>query len=219
MRSVNDENALPSVRVNQPDSVSKILKEVPGNDKCSDCGASDPDWASLNLGMLICIECLGIHRNLGVHISKVRSILLDVRVWEPTILDLFRTLGNSYCNSMWEELLQLPSDGLTNVDAIQSASKPSPKDAFHEKEKYILAKVVTAETLVSFLSNLIPSRRASEFSICIGLPDWLIRNHGLVVNLSRKNGRDKIRREMEVIKFEGSPQVNLISLKWMMKSF
>ena len=38
---------------------------------------SDPDWASLNLGSLICIECSGIHRNLGTHISKVRSLELD----------------------------------------------------------------------------------------------------------------------------------------------
>ncbi|WMV51450.1 hypothetical protein MTR67_044835 [Solanum verrucosum] len=170
---------------------------------------------------------------------------------------------------------------LTNVDAIQFASKPSLKDAFHEKEKYILAKVYFHAYFKGFPSScytfypfLIPSRRASELSICIGLPDWLIRNHRLIVSLSRKNGRDKIQRcsfndlfdipeylgiflllplffglkwttkfsicnlesgtwncnlqqsaiwslelEMEEIKFEGSPQVNLISLKWMMKSF
>lgn len=48
-----------------------VLRRVYGNDKCADCGASEPDWASLNLGVLVCIECSGVHRNLGVHISKV----------------------------------------------------------------------------------------------------------------------------------------------------
>lgn len=48
-----------------------VLRKVCGNDRCADCGASEPDWASLNLGVLVCIECSGVHRNLGVHISKV----------------------------------------------------------------------------------------------------------------------------------------------------
>lgn len=48
-----------------------ILQKVCGNNKCADCGAPEPDWASLNLGVLVCIECSGVHRNLGVHISKV----------------------------------------------------------------------------------------------------------------------------------------------------
>lgn len=48
-----------------------VLRKVCGNDICADCGAPEPDWASLNLGVLVCIECSGVHRNLGVHISKV----------------------------------------------------------------------------------------------------------------------------------------------------
>ncbi|XP_021900254.1 ADP-ribosylation factor GTPase-activating protein AGD3 [Carica papaya] len=128
-----------------------VLRKVCGNDKCADCGAPEPDWASLNLGVLVCIECSGVHRNLGVHISKVRSLTLDVKVWEPSVISLFQSLGNTFANSVWEELLQsrtafqvdLVTTGLYKADKPQLLfmGKPGHADSISVKEKYIHAKV------------------------------------------------------------------------------
>lgn len=128
----------------------EVLRRVCGNDKCADCGAPEPDWASLNLGVLVCIECSGVHRNLGVHISKVRSLTLDVKVWDPSVISLFQSLGNTFANSVWEELLQsrnafqidLVSTGLYKSDKPQLffLSKPSHADSISVKEKFIHAK-------------------------------------------------------------------------------
>ncbi|WOH07445.1 hypothetical protein DCAR_0726875 [Daucus carota subsp. sativus] len=134
----HNESALADQNINRADNVSGFLREIPGNDICAECGAPDPDWASLNLGILMCIECSGVHRNLGVHRSKVRSINLDVKVWEPTMLDLFCTLGNAFCNSIWESLLQ--EDRTNGSNASIAVKKPNPQDGIQQKEIYIRAK-------------------------------------------------------------------------------
>lgn len=125
-----------------------VLRKVCGNDVCADCGASEPDWASLNLGVLVCIECSGVHRNLGVHISKVRSLTLDVKVWEPSVINLFQSLGNTFANSIWEELLPSTSNGQCTdsssfciLDRKQVYTrKPKHSDPISVKEKFIQAK-------------------------------------------------------------------------------
>ncbi|XP_030960096.1 ADP-ribosylation factor GTPase-activating protein AGD4-like isoform X4 [Quercus lobata] len=130
------------IKFNRADYVPRILRGIPGNDICAECSTPEPDWASLNLGILLCIECSGVHRNLGVHISKVRSLTLDVKVWEPTVLDLFQNLGNSFCNSVWEGLLLLENERIDESSAmIASVTKPCPKDPNYVREKYIQAKV------------------------------------------------------------------------------
>ncbi|KAF6160758.1 hypothetical protein GIB67_035959 [Kingdonia uniflora] len=146
------------VKVKGQDFVSKVLREIPGNDLCAECGAPEPEWASLNLGILLCIECSGVHRNLGVHVSKVRSIKLDVKVWEPTILDLFHNLGNAYCNSVWEESLQTQNERRDEPDTNLSIAKPDSKDAISKREKYIQSKYVEKLLVVKEATHVdIPS--------------------------------------------------------------
>ncbi|CAL1381260.1 unnamed protein product [Linum trigynum] len=132
----------------EDDTVSRILREIPGNELCAECSAHDPDWASLNLGILLCIECSGVHRNLGVHISKVRSLTFDVKVWEPTVLDLFRALGNAYSNSLWEGMLLLENKRIREFNVTIPVTKPGPRDAIYSKEKYIHAKYVEKALVV-----------------------------------------------------------------------
>uniref|UniRef100_A0A665UPX3 Arf-GAP with coiled-coil, ANK repeat and PH domain-containing protein n=1 Tax=Echeneis naucrates TaxID=173247 RepID=A0A665UPX3_ECHNA len=82
------------------ETILQRIQCLPGNEQCCDCGQADPRWASINLGILLCIECSGIHRSLGVHCSKVRSLTLDS--WEPELLKLMCELGNSVINHIYE---------------------------------------------------------------------------------------------------------------------
>nr|DAD32787.1 TPA_asm: hypothetical protein HUJ06_011638 [Nelumbo nucifera] len=88
---------------------TKILEgllKLPENRHCADCKSKGPRWASVNLGIFICIQCSGIHRSLGVHISKVRSATLDT--WLPEQVTFMKSMSNEKSNSYWEA--ELPPD-------------------------------------------------------------------------------------------------------------
>uniref|UniRef100_A0A673LYW4 Arf-GAP with coiled-coil, ANK repeat and PH domain-containing protein n=1 Tax=Sinocyclocheilus rhinocerous TaxID=307959 RepID=A0A673LYW4_9TELE len=82
------------------ESALQRVMGIGGNSICCDCGQPEPRWASINLGITLCIQCSGIHRSLGVHFSKVRSLTLDT--WEPELLKLMCELGNGVINQIYE---------------------------------------------------------------------------------------------------------------------
>uniref|UniRef100_A0A3P8WKL9 Arf-GAP with coiled-coil, ANK repeat and PH domain-containing protein n=1 Tax=Cynoglossus semilaevis TaxID=244447 RepID=A0A3P8WKL9_CYNSE len=116
------------------ETILQRIQSLPGNEQCCDCGQADPRWASINLGILLCIECSGIHRSLGVHCSKVRSLTLDS--WEPELLKLMCELGNSVINHIYEGSYQ-----------EQGLKKPQPSSSRQEKEAWIRAKYVEKKFL------------------------------------------------------------------------
>ncbi|KFP27111.1 Arf-GAP with coiled-coil, ANK repeat and PH domain-containing protein 2, partial [Colius striatus] len=111
------------------ESALQRVQCIPGNAACCDCGLADPRWASINLGITLCIECSGIHRSLGVHFSKVRSLTLDS--WEPELLKLMCELGNDVINRIYEAKLEKVG-----------VKKPQHGSQRQEKEAYIRAKYV-----------------------------------------------------------------------------
>ncbi|KAA0707903.1 Arf-GAP with coiled-coil, ANK repeat and PH domain-containing protein 3 [Triplophysa tibetana] len=129
-----DSASEPRERVVRGDGILQRVQSLPGNEVCCDCGQADPRWASINLGILLCIECSGIHRSLGVHCSKVRSLTLDT--WEPELMKLMCELGNAVINHIYEGSCE-----------EQGLKKPSHNSSRQEKETWIKAKYVERKYL------------------------------------------------------------------------
>ncbi|KAM4605585.1 arfGAP with GTPase domain, ankyrin repeat and PH domain 3 isoform 2-T2 [Polymixia lowei] len=126
----------------QSDAVAiQSIRNVRGNSFCVDCDAPNPDWASLNLGALICIECSGIHRNLGTHLSRVRS--LDLDDWPVELSMVMTAIGNAMANSVWE-------------GALEGYTKPGIDSTRDEKERWIRAKYEQKLFLVGLPQSDVP---------------------------------------------------------------
>lgn len=114
-----------------PDKLLQMLRDADqGNCWCADCGSgTKTEWVSINLAIILCIECSGIHRSLGTHISKVRSLTLDINSFTTDIVELLLLVGNRVANMVWEAKLD-------------QKTKPSPQATREERLKFITAKYV-----------------------------------------------------------------------------
>ncbi|RYC64961.1 hypothetical protein CHU98_g1270 [Xylaria longipes] len=80
-------------------ALQDLVQSVPGNNVCADCGARNPSWASWNLGVFLCMRCAAIHRKLGTHISKVKSLSMDS--WTNDQVETMKRVGNAASNKTY----------------------------------------------------------------------------------------------------------------------
>ncbi|PVU95410.1 hypothetical protein BB561_001825 [Smittium simulii] len=145
----SDFNSIKSLKKNiefsNPNESLDFILNLPGNKFCADCGVRNPTWAIVNFGVLVCINCSGMHRKLGVQISKVKSIQLDKI--DSECLHILQRLGNSNANSFLDP---------------NSDDKPTSKSSNDSIQAYISNKYALKKYLLS-IENTANYRLSSEF--------------------------------------------------------
>lgn len=114
---------------------------LPGNSVCADCSAQDPKWVSINIGVFLCIQCAGVHRHLGTHISQMRSIMMDV--FSKDEEKNLQKNGNSKVNEELEKYLQ-------GNQKIEPTVDPASREIFI-KAKYADLTFTNAEQSKNFV--------------------------------------------------------------------
>ncbi|KAM6286483.1 arf-GAP with Rho-GAP domain, ANK repeat and PH domain-containing protein 1 isoform 1-T1 [Spheniscus humboldti] len=107
--------------------VAERIWAVESNRFCADCGSPKPDWASINLCVVICKRCAGEHRGLGPGITKVRSLKMDRKVWTEELIELFHQIGNAVANQFWAANVP-PSEAI------------APTSGSQERRRFLIAK-------------------------------------------------------------------------------
>ncbi|XP_064608879.1 arf-GAP with Rho-GAP domain, ANK repeat and PH domain-containing protein 1-like isoform X2 [Liolophura sinensis] len=112
------------------DTVLKKVMVNSSNQWCADCRAPKPHWAAINLGIVLCKKCAGIHRELGSGISRVKSLRMDTKIWTPSLIGLIVAIGNENANNFWE------FDMLSDMEIESDTTAQQRKHHIEEKYKH-----------------------------------------------------------------------------------
>lgn len=130
--------------------MEKVYKNT-SNRICADCSVEHPQWAVVNMGIVVCENCAGVHRSFDKRLSKVRSLRMDTKIWTPSLVDMMTRIGNAHANAFWE--FNLPPGA--NVDHSATAEKRSDfiKEKYVERKYCDLQKTREVNELVDSLTE------------------------------------------------------------------
>ncbi|KAK0637529.1 UBA domain-containing protein 3 [Lasiodiplodia hormozganensis] len=111
-------------------ALQDLIKSVAGNDRCADCGARNPGWASWSLGIFLCMRCATLHRKLGTHISKVKSLSMDS--WSNDQVDNMKRVGNVASNRIYNPNNVKPNIPI-DVDEVEGALERFIRQKYEHK--------------------------------------------------------------------------------------
>ncbi|KAF2669732.1 ArfGap-domain-containing protein [Microthyrium microscopicum] len=111
-------------------TLQDLIKSVPGNDRCADCAARNPGWASWSLGIFLCVRCASIHRKLGVHVSKIKSLSMDS--WTSEQVELMKKTGNTNSNRVFNPRNVKPSIPI-DIDEVDGVMERYIRQKYESK--------------------------------------------------------------------------------------
>lgn len=143
--STSEDQTLHQLRAEQQlqRQLIRQVQALTGNDRCVDCSTTKdkPTWLSTNLGVLVCIECSGIHRDLGVHISRIQSLTLDNL--NTSQLLIAHNMGNDFFNETFEaklRQLELLAADIASPNSTFDTPRLKPNSSMEQRCEYIRAK-------------------------------------------------------------------------------
>lgn len=133
-------NVFPKADIDRCDrehhAILKDLRKQSGNEMCAECGATDTLWASVNLGVFLCVRCADVHRGLGTHISKVKG-LSGTYLWGPDEISMLQNTGNIAVNRVHLALytMPVPDDSTSKEELLAFCRKKYEQKLWYSSAK------------------------------------------------------------------------------------
>ncbi|XP_058402842.1 arf-GAP with Rho-GAP domain, ANK repeat and PH domain-containing protein 2 isoform X5 [Diceros bicornis minor] len=180
------------------------------NRSCADCKAPDPDWASINLCVVICKKCAGQHRSLGPKDSKVRSLKMDASIWSNELIELFIVIGNKRANDFWAGNLQ--KDEELHMDSPVEKRKNFITQKYKEGRfrKTLLASLTKEELNTALCAAVVKSDVLETMALLFSGADVMCATgdpvHSTPYLLAKKAGQSLQMEFLHHNKFSDFPQ-------------